>query len=90
MTEEGTGTIIRRGPHYQMRFASNNPYGREWQPWACRDEEHVRALLYHFGIEATSIQQACADVRKGGMAVLRLVVSAEHTQLVFRPAVFSA
>jgi hypothetical protein len=86
MTEEGTVSIIRRGPCYQVRYASNNPYDRERQPRACPDEDHLRALLHHLGIDETTIAQACADVCKGGMAVLRLVVSAEHMQGIFRPA----
>jgi len=90
MTEEGTVSIIKRGPRYQMRYASNNPYGRECQPRVCPDEEHTGALLHHLGAEEMTIQQACADVSKGGMAVLRLVVSAEQTQRVFRPAASSA
>jgi hypothetical protein len=90
MSEEGTVSIIRRGPRYQVRYASNNPYGREWQPWTSPDEAHVRTLLHHLGVEATPIQQACTDVRNGGMAVLRLVVSAEQTQHFFRPAAGSA
>jgi len=47
MTEEGTVSIIRRGLRYQVRYASNNPYGREWQPWTSPDEAHVRTLLHH-------------------------------------------
>jgi hypothetical protein len=90
MTEEGTVSIIRRGPSYQVRYASNNPYGRERQPRVCPDEAHVRTLLHHLGIEAATIQQACADVRKGGMAVLCLVVSVEQTQRFFRPVALSA
>jgi hypothetical protein len=90
MTEEGTVSIIRRGPCYQVRYASNNPYGRECQPRACPNEDHVRALLHHLGIEATTITQACADVRNRGMAVLHLVVSTEQIQHLFRPAAFSA
>jgi hypothetical protein len=90
MTEEGTVSIIRRGPRYQVRYASNNPYGWERQPRVCPDEDHLRVLLHHLGIEAATITQACAEVRKGGMAVLRLVVAAEHIQGVFRPAALSA
>jgi len=86
MAEEGTVSIIRRGLRYQVRYASNNPYDRERQPRACPDEAHLRALLHRLGLEETTIAQACADVRKGGMAVLRLVVSAEHMQGIFHPA----
>ena len=90
MPEDGTVSILRRGPCYQVRYASNNPYGREREPWVCPDEEHVRTLLHHCGIEEATIQQACADVRKGGMAILCLVLSPEQRQRFFRPAAWSA
>jgi hypothetical protein len=37
-------------------------------------------------VEQASITQACADVQKGGMAVLLIAVSAEQLQTCFRPA----
>jgi hypothetical protein len=33
MTEEGTLSIVRHGSPYQVRYASNNPQGRERQPY---------------------------------------------------------
>jgi hypothetical protein len=90
MTEEGTVSILRRGPHYQVRYASNNPYGRERQALVCPDEDHVRVLLHHLGIDAATVQQTCVAVRTGGMAILCLVVSAEQMQRFVHPALLSA
>jgi hypothetical protein len=64
MPEEGTLSIVRRGPGYQVRYAANNPYNRERLPRACPDEGHLAALLHHCGTEAAVITQVCADVRK--------------------------
>jgi type II secretory pathway component PulM len=49
-------------------------------------EAHLHALLHQLGVEKASITQACADVQKGGMAVLLIAVSAEQLQTCFRPA----
>ena len=83
MTEEGTLSIVRQGPRYQVRYASNNLHDRERLPYACPDEAHLAALLHHFGTESTVIAQVCADVRQGKMAVLLVVVSAEQLQAFF-------
>jgi hypothetical protein len=80
MTEEGTLSIVRRGPRYQVRYASNNLHDRERLPYACPDEAHLVALLHHFGTESTVISQVCADVRQSKMAVLLVVVSTEQLQ----------
>ena len=82
MTEEGTLSIVRQGPRYQVRYASNNLHDRERLPYACPDEAHLAALLHHFGTEVAVILQVCADVRQGKMAVL-LVVTAEQLQAFF-------
>ena len=83
MTEEGTLSIVRQGPRYQVRYASNNLHDRERLPYACPDEAHLAALLHHFGTESTVISQVCADVRQGKMAVLLVVVAAEQLQAFF-------
>ena len=83
MTEEGTLSIVRQGPRYQVRYASNNLHDRERLPYACPDEAHLAALLHHFGTESTVLSQVCADVRQGKMAVLLVVVSAEQLQAFF-------
>ena len=81
MTEEGTLSIVRQGPRYQVRYASNNLHDRERLPYACPDEAHLAALLHHCGTESTVISQVCADVRQGKMAVL--LVAAEQFQAFF-------
>ena len=81
MTEEGTLSIVRQGPRYQVRYASNNLHDRERLPYACPDEAHLAALLHHCGTESTVISQVCADVRQGKMAVL--LVAAEQLQAFF-------
>ena len=85
MPEEGTLSIVRRGPGYQVRYASNNPYDRERLPQACPDETHLVALLHHLGTESAVITQVYADVRHGKMAVLLVGLSAEQLQTCFPP-----
>jgi hypothetical protein len=85
MTEAGTLSIVRRGQRYRVRYASNNPHGRERFPHECPDEAHLGALLHHLGTESASITQVCADVRQGKMAVLLVVVSTEQLQAFFHP-----
>jgi hypothetical protein len=57
MTEEGTLSIVQRGQCYQVRYASNNPYGRERRPRVCPDEAHLAALLHHCGTEAVALSE---------------------------------
>jgi hypothetical protein len=85
MTEEGTLSIVRRGPSYQVRYASNNPHDEERHPRACPDETHLVALLHHLGTESAVLTQACAAVRHGKMAVLLVALSAEQLQTCFPP-----
>ena len=83
MTEDGTLSIVWRGTHYQVCYASNNPHDRERRACMCPDEAHLTALLHHCGTEAAVIAQVCADVRHGKMAVLLVVVAAEPLQAFF-------
>jgi hypothetical protein len=85
MTEEGTLSIVRRGPGYQVRYASNNPHDQERLPRVCPDETHLVALLHHLGTEPAVMTQACADVGHGKMAVLLVALSAEQLQTFFSP-----
>jgi hypothetical protein len=85
MKEEGTFSIVRHGQHYQVRYASNNPHGRERFPWVCPDEAHLVALLHHVGTEAAVRTQVCTTVRHGKMAVLLVMVSAEQLHAFFPP-----
>jgi hypothetical protein len=81
MTEEGTLSIVRRGQGYQVRYASNNPHGRDRLPHACPNEACLAALLHQCGMEAASITRVCVDVQQGKMVVLLVVVSAEQLQV---------
>jgi len=83
MPEEGTLSIVRRGPGYQVRYASNNPYDRERLPQACPDETHLVALLHQLGTESAVMTQVCTAVRHGKMAVLLVALSAEQLQTCF-------
>jgi hypothetical protein len=90
MMKEGTLSIVRRGTAYQVRYASNNPHGRDRQLYECADEETMRAFLQQLGAESVSINQACIELRKGGVAVLLIVLSAEQIQAFFRPSTAKA
>ena len=46
----------------------------------------MRVLLQQLGAESVSINQACVELRKGGVAVLLSVLSAEQIQAFFRPS----
>jgi hypothetical protein len=85
MKEEGTLSIVRHGPYYQVRYAANNPHGQERLPWACPDEVHVAALLHHLGTEAAALSQVCTTVRHGKMVVLLVTVSAAQLEGFFPP-----
>jgi hypothetical protein len=85
MTEEGTLSIVRHGSPYQVRYASNNPQGRERQPYECPDAETLSALLHQCGAEAGAITQAYAELGQGRMAVLLVALSPEQMQAFFNP-----
>jgi hypothetical protein len=85
MTEDGTLSILRRGSTYQVRYASNNPHAKDRLPHACRDEDTLRALLHHLGTDAASITQACAVVRKGGVAIVPVALSPVQIAACFCP-----
>jgi hypothetical protein len=86
MTEEGTLSIVRRGTVYQVRYASNNPYAPDRQPRACHDADTLGALLHQLGTELETIEQAYAAVQRGGVGVLRMLLSSEQIQAFFRPS----
>jgi len=83
MTEEGVLSIMRRGPGYQVRYASYNPYDLERPPYVCRTEAALVALLHHSGIDAWALQQAIAAVRKGEVAVVPMACSALQMHAYF-------
>jgi len=83
--EEGTLSIVKRESGYQVRYAANNPRAPDHPPYACPDETTVVALLHQLGTESEAITQACATVRKGGVAVLHVRVSPRQRQAFFCP-----
>jgi hypothetical protein len=85
MTEAGILSIMRRENTYQVRYASSNPYDMDRLPYLSPDEGAMITLLHHYGIDAWSLQQATAVLRKGGMVVLPLVLSEAQRQAYFPP-----
>jgi hypothetical protein len=83
MTEASILRIMRRGHAYQVRYASSNPYDIGRRPYLCPDEGAMITLLHHSGLDAWSLQQAMAVLRKGGMAVLPLALSEAQRQAYF-------
>ena len=51
----------------------------------CADEDTLEALLHHLGTEAEAMHHACVVARKGGVAVLRILVSPGQIQTCFHP-----
>ena len=86
MTEEGTLSIVRRGTGYQIRYASNNPYAPDRAPRACYDADTLEAFLHQLGTESETIEQAYAAVQRGGVAVLRILLSSGQIQAFFHPS----
>jgi hypothetical protein len=85
MTEDGILGIVRQGTTYQVRYASYNPHGMDRPPYSCPDEGTLVALLCHCGMEPWYIQQAGAELRKGGFAALPIVLSEAQMQTYFPP-----
>ena len=85
MTEEGTLSIVLRGNTYQVRYASNNPYGMDRQPYVCANEAHLGAFLHQLGVASRFINEAFTALRKSGFTFLLIVLSAEQMQAFFRP-----
>ena len=81
--EEGTLSILWRDQHYQVRYATNDPYGAEYPMRTCADADTLAACLHTLGIETAAIEHACAVARDGGMAVLHLRVSPGQRQACF-------
>jgi len=83
MAKEGTLSIVRRGDTYQVRYASDNAYEQDRQPYTCLDKAHLATWLHHYGLEPWAIQQAFADLQRGGVTVLRIVCSARDISQLF-------
>jgi hypothetical protein len=68
-------SIVRRGNAYQVRYASFNPYDIDRLPYRCSAEGTLVTLLRYYGIDAWSLRQAVAALRKGEVAVLPVALS---------------
>jgi hypothetical protein len=83
MAEEGTLSIVRRGPIYHVRYASNDPYGIDRQPYLCPDEAHLHTLLHQCRLEPWALQRACAELQRGGVTVLCVVFADRDVSRLF-------
>jgi hypothetical protein len=85
MRETGILSIIRSGPTLRVRYASFNPYDMDRRTYQCSDENAVVTLLHHCEIDAWSLQQALATLRKGEVVVLPVALSEAQLQIYFPP-----
>jgi hypothetical protein len=85
MRETGILSIVKRGPAYQVRYASCNPYDTDRQLYPRPDEGALVALLHDFGINGWSLQQAVVALRRGEVAVLPVTLSEAQLQAYFPP-----
>ena len=83
MTEEGTVSIVGQPYGYRVCYASNDAYGLERQPATGLDEAGVAALLAVCGVGSWAIQQACAKLHAGRMAILPLVCTGGQLDATF-------
>jgi hypothetical protein len=83
MRETGILSIVRHRHTLQVRYASCNPYDIDRMPYQCPDESTLVVLLDHWGIDTWTLQQAIAALRKGEVAVLRVVLSETQLQTYF-------
>jgi hypothetical protein len=87
MDQEGTLSIVQRGLTYQVRYASDNPYEHDRQPYTCPDEAHLASWLHHLSLEPWTIQQTFAELQRGrGVTVLRMTCSALEVARLFPPS----
>jgi len=85
MRETGILSIVRRGPTYQVRYASFNPYDIDRLSYPCSDEDALVTLLHHWWLNDWSLNQAITALRKGEVAVLPVVLSETQLQAYFPP-----
>ena len=83
MTEEGTLSIVGQPQGYRVCYASNDAYGLERPPATGLDEAGVVALLGACGVGSWAIQQACAELHAGRMAILPLVCTRGQLDATF-------
>ena len=86
MTEDGTLSILVQPRGYRLRYASNDAHGLERQPATCLDEAGLVALLHACGVGPWPIQQACAELQAGRMAILPLVCTRAQLDATFSRA----
>jgi hypothetical protein len=85
MRETGILSIVRCGPTLQVGYASFNPYDMDRRTYQCSNESTLVALLYYWGIDVWSLQQALVSLRQGKVAVLPVALSEAQLQTYFPP-----
>jgi hypothetical protein len=85
MRETGILSIVRCEHTLQVRYASFNPYDLDRLPYTCPTESALVTMLHQWGIDAWSLQQAVAALRKGEVAVVSVVLSEAQLQTYFSP-----
>ena len=85
MRETGILSIVRCGSTLQVGYASFNPYDRDRHTYQCSNESALVAMLHNWGIDAWTLQQAVASLRKGKVAVLPVALSEAQLQTYFPP-----
>ena len=83
MRETGMLSIVKQRYTFQVRYASFNPFDMDRAPYPCADEDALITVLGHWGIDTCSLQQTVAALRKGSVAVLRVVLSEAQLQSYF-------
>jgi hypothetical protein len=83
MTEEGTLGIVRLENAYKVRYTSNNPDSMDRQHYKCTDEAELGVFLQQLEIDSWYINEALAELWKGRLAALPIVLSAEQIQEYF-------
>ena len=83
MTEDGILGIVKHGDAYQVRYASYNPHSPDRPSYQCPDEGTLVTLLHHCGMDLWYIQQAGAELQKGGFAALPIALAEAQIQTYF-------
>jgi hypothetical protein len=83
MTEDGTLSILVEPHGYDVRYASNNFHSLERRPATCPDEAALVALLDACGLDSWSIQQTCAELREGRMAIMPVALVLAPLEAIF-------
>jgi hypothetical protein len=83
MTEEGTLGIVKLENAYKIRYASNKPDSTDRQHYKCIDEAELGAFLQQLEIDSWYIKEVLAELWKGRLAALPIVISMEQIQEYF-------